>query len=376
MAFRTRNRTFRKLYSAGKLLLPVLWVCLFVIVLHDTSLRSGPTSVTFLPTKLVSTKGSVKTVRPTVSFSNEDDDRKAFGLQEYQILNRMSVGLEDKYSKKDKEYVTTKNNAKKRPKDCRLYPDILIVGFEKCGTMTLRSYLGTHPQIYITNSNLSIPYFNSVNYVSLETFTKNMSCTPAGKLRLEKISTYGLAVNAYKTLPNIKLLAMVREPVERAMSHHVHRIARSKEISHDFDAVIESLLEGDTDGQKTVKTSVLFRQSTYIDRLQQWLQTYGRDKILVVDGDKFIKHPALELNKIEKFLSISPYFTKDHFVFNPVKRFYCLKSARNDTTGCMNGNKGRPHPEMSEVTRKRLQDYFKPFNEKFFLAVGQNFSWN
>ena len=381
---RTRNKTLRTIYHVGKVLLPVIWVCWFVMVYSDRSPILDASSVTMAPvlsTKLVIMKetnreASVRSSTTRVAFYIETDDHKASSLQDYQILHKKDFRSNDTYSVTEKEDLTKNKIVKERPRECRLYPDILIIGFEKCGTMTLRSYLGTHPQVYISNSNLSIPYFNSVKYESLETFTKNMSCTPKGKLRLEKISTYGLAVKAYEILPNIKLLAMVREPVDRAMSHHVHRIARSKEKSTDFDALIESMLDDRSDKVSAVKKSVLFRQSTYIDRLQQWLQTYGRDKILVIDGDNFITNPTIEINRVEKFLNISSYFTKDHFVFNPVKQFYCLKTAKNDTSGCMNSDKGRPHPRMSEVTRTRLQDYFRPFNEKLFHVLGQNFSWN
>ena len=178
-------------------------------------------------------------------------------------------------------------------------------------------------------------------------------------------------MNVYETLPNVKLLVIVREPVERAMSHHIHRIARKKEKNSTFDTEIKSLLD-----RGTQETSILFLQSAYIDRLQQWLQTFGRNKIKLIDGDNFVKHPALELNEVEKFLNITPYFTDDHFVLNPVKKFYCLKRWATDTLHCMNKGKGRPHPEMLERTRKILQDYFRPFNEKLFLALGQKFPWN
>ena len=163
------------------------------------------------------------------------------------VLHRPVKGIVNKK-------VTVDVTKRLRSENCRLYPDILIAGFEKCGTLTLRSFLGTHPQLFKTNSKLNIPYFNSinsVNHVSFEEFTKDKPCTPAGKLRLEKISTNGSAVNVYETLSNVKLLVIVRGPVERAMSHHIHQIARKKEKNITFDTKIKSLLDGGT--QETSK---------------------------------------------------------------------------------------------------------------------------
>ena len=204
-------------------------------------------------------------------------------------------------------------------------------------------------------------------------FPKRTPCRPSPqrKLKLEKISVSGSAVKVYESIPNVKLLAIVREPVERAMSHYVHQVAERVEKLNSFDARIKTFLDNRTNENETITESGLFLFSTYIDRLQQWLHVFGRDKIHVVDGDNFVKHPASTLNKIETFLNISSYFTDDHFVYNKEKKFYCLKKS-----GCMGSNKGRPHPNMTDVTRKRLQAYFKPFNEKLFHTLGQRFSWN
>ena len=267
------------------------------------------------------------------------------------------------------------HRAKKVHEKCRLYPDIIIIGFEKCGTVTLRSFLKTHPDIFTTDKP-SIPYFNSVDnevFQTFETFTKSMPCTQHGKLKLDKLSPFGLAEKTFEALPNVKLLAIVREPVERALSHYLHLVALHKEIpwNYKFDDIIDTLLDGRINDKEGDLISKIFRYSKFIDRLRPWLQIYGRDKIHVIDGDNFVKHPVFELNKIEKFLNISSYFTDDHFVYNKDKKFYCLKKA-----GCMGREKGRQHPNMTESTRKRLQAYFKPLNEELFLDLRRRFPWN
>ena len=302
---------------------------------------------------------------------------KSFGdvliskLQDDQLVNRKAVEFHGEYGANKKIDTKGKNGTRPLSENCKLYPDIIIVGFEKCGTITLREYFGAHPEIFITQININIPYFNPVIQMSFENFTKDMPCTPVRKQKLEKISVGGSAVKVFETLPNVKLLAIVREPVERAMSQYVHNVAIRKEKHTDFDAIIKSSLDARANESAAVTMPDLFRYSTYITLLEPWLQTFGRDKLHVVDGDNFVKHPAFELNKIEKFLNISQHFNNDHFVYNPGKQFFCLKE-----TGCMGRSKGRPHPNMTEITRKRLQAYFKPFNEKLFLALGQRFSWD
>ena len=292
-------------------------------------------------------------------------------LQADQLMNRKAVGFHSEYGANKKKGTKEKSGTRHLSENCKLYPGIIIVGFDKCGTITLRRYFGSHPEIFLTHIECNIPYFNPVIRISFGNFTKHMPCTPARKQKLEKISPDGSAVKVFETIPNVKLLAIVREPVERAMSQYVHNVAIRKENRTDFDAIITSSLDARANESAAVTMPDLFRYSTYITLLEPWLQTFGRDKIHVVDGDNFVKQPAFELNKIEKFLNISQYFTNDHFVYNPGKQFFCLKE-----TGCMGRSKGRPHPNMTEITRKRLQAYFKPFNEKLFLALGQRFSWD
>ena len=300
------------------------------------------------------------------------NDLKNYQFAKKKKHHKQLVGFNDEngeHKKPDRE-----GNMQKRHDNCRLYPDIILIGFEKCGTMTLRSYFGTHPEIFITHVTSNIPYFDPVVRMSFKSYTRSMPCTPTGKLKLEKISCEGSAKKVFETLPNVKLLAIVREPVERAMSHYLHQSARRRDKPNRFDAIIKTLLDDRTTGDEVIKSSGPFIYSKYIDLLKPWLETFGRDKIHVVDGDNFVKHPAVEFNKIETFLNISHYFTEDHFVYNAEKKFYCLNLLKE--TRCMDRSKGRPHPDMTDTTRKRLQTYFKPYNEQLFHALGQRFSWN
>ena len=100
------------------------------------------------------------------------------------------------------EAISQKTSADKleepgQPK-CRKLPDILIIGFEKCGTITLRQFLGIHPKIFITVSRLNNAFFNADNNKSVDEFTKSLPCTPEGQLRLEKLGTSGLPELVYQ----------------------------------------------------------------------------------------------------------------------------------------------------------------------------------
>ena len=250
---------------------------------------------------------------------------------------------------------------------CRKLPDILIIGIEKCGTITLRSFLSVHPNIFISESFLNNKFFNADNNKTLEEFTKASPCTPANQLRLEKLATPGIPRLVYDLIPDVKLMVVVREPVERTLSHFVHLVDRHR------------VPENVTDFDETVKENgpILARAlyfSFYGDRVKPWINVFGVDRILFLDGDNFVKDPVSELARAETFIGLPHLINHENFEYNKEKKFYCIKTAGNST--CMQKSKGRPHPVMREETRTTLRSLLRPYNEMFFSLIGQRFPWN
>lgn len=136
---------------------------------------------------------------------------------------------------------------------------------------------------------------------------------------------------------------------------------------------------------------------------------FRRDQIHIVDGDRLIKEPHVELNKIETFLGLPQQIRQDQFVYNKKKKFFCarmyehrahhdsfdnnhstnsstswrLKTNRtsNKITGrhssihCLNSSKGRPHPQVNKQVISKLRSFYAPFNRHFERLVGMKFNW-
>ena len=56
--------------------------------------------------------------------------------------------------------------------------------------------------------------------------------------------------------------------------------------------------------------------SDYKKTYDHFSKVYPKKSIFVVNGDLLIKHPAQEIKKVEKFLGLSEFYTKDHFFFH------------------------------------------------------------
>ena len=272
---------------------------------------------------------------------------------------------------------------------CRFLPDILIVGFDKCGTMTLRQFISVHPDIFITRSSANtklfkVDYHNDKSLNGSPIKDKKVECTPEGKLRLEKLVSPNIPApeNVHKYVPQVKLIAIVKEPTERVMSTFVHRVNKTKNPWNidDFDVIIrklvssENVIDFNENNSTEEQTKGLFMKSFYATWLKPWVNVFGVDKILILDGDNFVANPVEELRKAEQFIGLEPKIQQSDFHYDEMKKFYCIREEGN--TGCMSEKKGRPHPAMSNNTRRLIKDFFKPYNEEFYELIGRRFPWD
>jgi len=95
------------------------------------------------------------------------------------------------------------------------------------------------------------------------------------------------------------------------------------------------------------------RHGTYVDKLENWLKFFRREQFCIVENKDLSKNPQQVLDKIFEFLNVP------HFKLRQEERW----------------NVGK-YKKMKESTRKTLEDFFKPYNERLYKLLGQNFSWD
>ena len=115
------------------------------------------------------------------------------------------------------------------------------------------------------------------------------------------------------------------------------------------------------------------KRSRYIEDFRRFMKYFKREQIHVVDGDALVENPLPQLRKIERFLGLEHPFNDNDIYFDERKRFYCVRKEGQGV--CLGREKGRPHPKVDDKVVKKLKEYFKPFNQEFYEAVGHNFKW-
>jgi|SRR5690625_3322377 len=217
---------------------------------------------------------------------------------------------------------TRRFNAEKRA-----LPNFLIIGGQKCGSTALFNYLSQHPQI-ITSTPKEIFYFThhfskDENWYRRH-FPLKKTLRKEGAITGEGSTTYltdpRVPAAAYKLLPNISLIAILREPAARAVSHYYHRVDRGRE-RRSIDTVFSAqTIQRWTDGNPLdVEDREYFARGDYAAGLERWLMFYPRDQLLVLAAAQLWQTQKTTLDHVFKFLGVGECHIKITKSFNQTR---------------------------------------------------------
>ncbi|MBV9485275.1 MAG: sulfotransferase domain-containing protein [Frankiaceae bacterium] len=258
----------------------------------------------------------------------------------------------------------------------RALPNLLIAGGQRCGTTSMYRALSQHPLAFKPNLHKGVHYFD-VSYdkglswyrghfpwqSAVDKVAKEFGVTPAV---FESSPYYGfhpLSAERYaKDLPGVRLIVLIRDPIERAYSAHAHELARGYE-TEPFERALEledSRLEGE-EAKLVADPAYLshahqhqayVRRGQYVENLERLAGVLGRDRIHIVDSERFFSEPEAVFAGVTEFLGIPGV---DGIAFER--------------------HNARPRSPMSDEVRSRLDAHFAPYNERLVEWLGWTPSW-
>ncbi len=253
-------------------------------------------------------------------------------------------------------------------------PDFLVIGAQKAGTTSLYNYLIQHPQIIKNKSWKEIRYFDlPENYSKgfgwyLGNFPSKLQ--KGDRLTCDASPSYlhfdYIPAHIKKDLGNIKMIAILREPVKRAYSawqmyqsffDNPHDHLRVTAEERTFAEAIEQELQGRAKEAKYPYDYV--DRGKYAEQLERYYQHFDRNQILVLNFALFKEDLELLLNQVCNFLEIEP------FTPETLKQFKQKKH---------NVGKYEVDP-ADQAVMDQLKEYFVPYNQKLYDLVGQNYNW-
>lgn len=173
--------------------------------------------------------------------------------------------------------------------------DFVIIGAQKSGTTSLHEVMKMHPKITMPASK-EVPIFNRTDLSPDEIAAKAASLfqgSPAGSLKGKASPQYlpskTALENLYAINPKMKIIAILRDPVERSYSHF-RMVKRRAGEEGDFDHEIFSLLEQDrliqaraTEHEnKEDESAYIVAWSEYGRMLEPYFEKFGRENMLIL----------------------------------------------------------------------------------------------
>ncbi|XP_073492550.1 heparan sulfate glucosamine 3-O-sulfotransferase 6 [Aquarana catesbeiana] len=254
------------------------------------------------------------------------------------------------------------------------FPQAIIVGVKKGGTRALLEFLRVHPDVRALGAE---PHFFDRCYdKGLEWYRNLMPRTLEGQITMEKTPSYFVTLEAPKRIYNMskdtKLIVVVRNPVTRAISDYTQTLSKTPSLPSFQALAFKNTSTG------TIDTSwSAIRIGIYAKHLENWLQYFPLSKFLFVSGERLVSDPAGEMERVQDFLGLKRVITDKHFYFNKTKGFPCLKKPEGSgKPRCLGKSKGRPHPDIDQRLLLRLQDFYRPYNMKFYQMTGHDFGWD
>ncbi|MEM9543611.1 MAG: sulfotransferase [Cyanobacteria bacterium P01_E01_bin.42] len=207
-------------------------------------------------------------------------------------------------------------------------PNFLIIGVPKSGTTSLYHYLTQHPQIYM--SPVKEPNFLAfvgkhpefcgpkgkdiwINNQSIVDFQKYQALFDKvdGEKAIGEASILYLYLpetpkHIQHYLPDVKLIAILRHPVDRAFSHYVHLRRTGEEWLTDFTLALDE--EEKRWNRGWAPAWCYQKLGLYSPQLERYLQIFPRDRIRVYLYDDWLNQPLNVLNDLFTFLEVDSEF--------------------------------------------------------------------
>ena len=248
-------------------------------------------------------------------------------------------------------------------------PDFLIIGGQKCGSTTLSALLNQHPNVEPSLVK-EIHYFDMDRHYAkgpawYKAFFPDTKKLHGNQITGEATPSMHNPIVAERTaqlLPEAKLIAIVRDPVERAVSHYVHNAVRDRfpETLEEIIAKEKALgspslerLKSDKELAEKYHLYSILRRGTYIENFGEWLKYYDKSALHVVFLSDLSTNTAETMQGIFDFLDLPPYDVK------PI-------SAMNTRMG---------KSSTSERVLEELRTYYAPYDARLAKFLGRPLSW-
>ncbi|MEG4325358.1 tetratricopeptide repeat protein [Microcoleus sp. herbarium5] len=238
-------------------------------------------------------------------------------------------------------------------------PNFIIIGSQRCGTTSLYTYLAQHPQI-LTPIKKEMDFLSWHFDRGIDWYLAHFPPMPEGEefLTGEASPSYfdyrEAPERLYSLFPEAKLIVLLRNPVDRAISQF-YRLTGLNWEARSLDRVISDEVERLSQNPEYIigeEPGNYLARGRYIEFIKNWRNFFPPEQLLILKSEDFYSGAATTVKQVLEFLDLPEYQLSEY----------------------QNANPGSYQP-INESVRDRLSDYFRPYNQELEEYLGRQFDW-
>jgi hypothetical protein len=238
-------------------------------------------------------------------------------------------------------------------------PDFVVIGTQKGGTSFFYRLLTEHPLVRGAAAK-ELHFFDNKFSEGVGWYRR---CFSKGKRVCGHRTISGEASPSYlfdprvpermaRIVPEARLIALLRNPVDRAYSHYQMEVRRGNEARSFEEATEEEMTSAEDEGNTVDVRYAYLRRGLYAEQLERFSFFANRERLLVVKSENLFSGRLEVLDRVLRFLRLPPF---ESTLAPPA---------------------GRPTYEpMDPDTRRRLEGFFAPHNERLYELLSTDFGW-
>lgn len=251
----------------------------------------------------------------------------------------------------------------------RELPGYIVIGTHKGGTSSIQSYLVQHPQLH-GGTHKEVHFFDYQFHRGIKWYRSVFPKTadlPEGSMTGEATPFYMVhplvPARVAEVMPDVKFIVLLRDPVDRAISHYYHQVRRGREklsLHEGFAAEAERiteekkrLLAGEVFKPEPFRRFSYTERGLYAGQLKRWFEHFPREQFFIDTSERFYSQTDAFLAEVFEFLGV-----------DPTVKIPNLKPH----------NVGLPR-EDDPALKQQLSEYFAPHNQELEALLGRSFDW-
>ena len=220
------------------------------------------------------------------------------------------------------------------------FVDFIIIGAMKCGTTTLAEILSNHPDVCFCRKKEPHFFSKNANWQNCLEEYKNLY-QPSGQQICGEASTtytffpkYNACPELYKFNPHLKLIYIMRNPVDRVVSQYLHCYSRGYTSLPLEEAILAN--------------PGYINLARYFIQIRPYLELFGKQQIMLLTLEEFLANKSKTLSKIANFLDI------DQERFGDFEQVHANKSL----------GEAKPNMRVKKISKNSIVSTVNPYIPK------------